>query len=246
MRILQSSLLRAICAIVIGYLLVMYRTDMLQWMTIAAGGLFFISGLISVITYYVEKKRAERLAAKLATMSEMREENQLKSDSDDNEAAIQEVVKPTWPIVGLGSLILGIVLAAMPSSFEKGLMYVLAAILIMGAVNQIANLLSARKYCHVGLGFWLFPIVLLLVGIYMIVKPMEVIELSFRIIGWSLIVFGVAEAIIAILAYHGKRKFLKAQRQLEVSEVEDIEKVTEETSNDSPTENAEMKPTEDK
>ena len=42
MRILQSSIIRAICAVVVGYLLVIYRTEMVQWLTIATGALFFI------------------------------------------------------------------------------------------------------------------------------------------------------------------------------------------------------------
>ena len=62
MRILQSSVFRALCAIVFGYLLVIYRNQMLHWTTIAFGALFFLSGLVSVIAYYAEKRRAANMA----------------------------------------------------------------------------------------------------------------------------------------------------------------------------------------
>ena len=52
MRVMLSSILRAVCAAAVGYLLVMYRDQMVQWITIAIGGMFLISGIISVLTYY--------------------------------------------------------------------------------------------------------------------------------------------------------------------------------------------------
>ena len=58
MRTFLSFLVRAVCAAATGYLLVMYRNEMVQWLTIAVGALFFVSGLFSVIAYYAEKRKA--------------------------------------------------------------------------------------------------------------------------------------------------------------------------------------------
>lgn len=44
MRIIQSSIFRALLAIVFGYLLVMYRNELLHWTTIAFGCLSFFPG----------------------------------------------------------------------------------------------------------------------------------------------------------------------------------------------------------
>jgi uncharacterized membrane protein HdeD (DUF308 family) len=120
MRIIQSSIFRALLAIVFGYLLVMYRNELLHWTTIAFGGLFFLSGLISIIAYYVEKRRAMNIADRLQAMSELR--------GDEMETPTEEGIKrsllPAFPIVGIGSMVLGIILAIMPTTFVHGMMYV--------------------------------------------------------------------------------------------------------------------------
>lgn len=211
MRILQSSIVRAICAIVVGYLLVIYRTEMVQWLTIATGALFFISGLISVIAYYAEKRKAMKTAERLAAMAEMRDGN----DAPENPEDIERAIMPSFPIVGLGSMILGVILALMPTTFVSGMMYVLAAILILGAINQYFNLASIRKISTVPFIFWLFPTIILGVGIFMLVKPMEMSALPFRILGWCLIFYGVVECINNIKIYKAKKQYEETQRKLE-------------------------------
>ena len=56
MKILQSSLFRAICAIAIGILLIKYPDNTVTWMTVAIGVLFLLSGIISVIVYVNARK----------------------------------------------------------------------------------------------------------------------------------------------------------------------------------------------
>ena len=53
MKTLASSLLRALCAIAVGALLVKYREQTVEWITIAIGVLFFVSGVFSCATYFV-------------------------------------------------------------------------------------------------------------------------------------------------------------------------------------------------
>ena len=57
MRIIQSAIFRALCAIVVGAMLVKYREDMVTWLTISIGILFFVSGIISCIAYFIQKRR---------------------------------------------------------------------------------------------------------------------------------------------------------------------------------------------
>lgn len=139
MRIIQSSIFRALLAIVFGYLLVMYRNELLHWTTIAFGCLFFLSGLISVIAYYVEKRRAMNIADRLQAMSEMRGDEMETPAEDD----IKRSLLPTFPIVGIGSMILGVILAIMPTTFVHGMMYVVSGLLVLGALNMISNLIMA-------------------------------------------------------------------------------------------------------
>ena len=218
MRILQSSIIRAICAIVVGYLLVMYRTEMVQWLTIATGALFFISGLVSIIAYYAEKRKAQKTAERLAAMAEMREGK----DAPENPEDIERAMRPPFPIVGLGSVILGVILAMMPTTFINGVMYVLAAILILGAINQYFNLAGIRKISTIPFLFWVFPTIILGVGIFMLVKPMEMSALPFRILGWCLMFYGVVECVNSIKIYKAKKEYEDTQRKLEQASVEDV------------------------
>ena len=49
MKVVHSSLFRAVCAIIIGVLLIQYREQTVTWITIAIGVLFFLSDRKSVV-----------------------------------------------------------------------------------------------------------------------------------------------------------------------------------------------------
>jgi len=195
MKILQSSIFRALCALVTGFLLVMYREEMVQWLTIAIGALFFISGVISCATYFSESRSVKKARAEAGGVS--------------------NIVMPAFPIVGIGSIVLGAVLALMPATFVAWLMYFLAAILILGAINQFTTLAAVRKFSRVPFVFWLFPSVILLIGIFMIVKPMEMSALPFRILGWCIMLYGVVECINGIKIYQCRKNLMAPQIHVE-------------------------------
>ena len=220
MRILQSSVFRALCAIVFGYLLVIYRNQMLHWTTIAFGALFFLSGLVSVIAYYAEKRRAANMAERLSAMSEMRGK-EMETPSEDS---IRHSLMPGFPIVGIGSMVLGVILAIMPTTFIHGMMYVIAGLLVLGALNMMFNLSMARKFASIGLGFWIMPLLLLVLGVLMIATPDLFAAMPFRILGWALIVYGVIECINAIKIHNCRKQYEKiqaAQQAASKAEIED-------------------------
>lgn len=189
MRVLQSAVFRAICAMIVGVLLIQYREETVTWITIAIGILFFLSGVISCAVYYNAKKNASEVQV---------------FDAQGNVIAGQ---KPDFPIVGLGSLILGIILAMMPGTFVKWLMYILAAILILGAINQFVGLASIKKYSIVPVFFWICPALILLTGIVVIVKPMETASMPLLIIGWCMLLYGVIECVNAIKIHQERKKY---------------------------------------
>lgn len=194
MKIVQSSILRAAVALAVGILLVLYREDMMKWITITAGILFFASGLISCIVYYVERRKA--VTTPLMT-------------TPDGKMRVRRM--PVFPIVGVGSIILGIILAAMPTDFIIGVAYVLAAMLILGAVNQLVNLFRARQYSYIPVVFWLFPLLTLAVGLIILCKPMAAATLPLQIIGWCLMFYAVVECINAVKIHSMKKTFDAAE-----------------------------------
>jgi uncharacterized membrane protein HdeD (DUF308 family) len=203
MKVLQSSLLRAVVAIIVGVLLVKYREDTMRWMTIAAGILFFLSGLISVIVYYYEKREIAR--------------SPYTFDQTGNEIRRHS---PIFPFIGVGSMLLGIILMVMPTDLIIGVTYVLGAMLILGAASQLFNLFMSRRFWNIPIIYWLFPTILLGIGILVVAKPMETATLPLKIIGWALMVFGVVECVNAFSIFRARKKFLLEQEKATAMEQE--------------------------
>ena len=193
MKILQSSVFRAISAIAIGCLLIKYPDNTVTWITVAIGILFLLSGLISLIVYVHARKNVSEFKVM------------------DKEGHVIAGEKPTFPIVGVGSLILGAMLALTPNVFITALMYIIGGILILGAINQYMNLINARKYGQVSFGFWVFPSVVLLIGLYVIIKPMVPASMAMLILGWCSLLYGVTELVNSLKFHADKRKFSQAQ-----------------------------------
>lgn len=193
MKILQSSVFRAISAIAIGCLLIKYPDNTVTWMTVAIGVLFLLSGLISLIVYVNARKHVSEFKI---------------MDADGRVIAGE---KPTFPIVGVGSLILGAMLALTPNVFITALMYIIGGILILGAINQYMNLVHARRYGKVGFGYWVFPSAVLLIGLYVIIKPMVPASMAMLILGWCSLLYGVTELINTLKFYADRRKVKQAE-----------------------------------
>ena len=203
MKVLQSSLLRAVVAIIVGVLLVKYREDTMRWMTISAGILFFLSGLISVIVYYYEKREIAR--------------SPYTFDQTGNEIRRHS---PIFPFIGVGSMLLGIILMVMPTDLLIGVTYVLGAMLILGAASQLFNLFMSRRFWSIPIIYWLFPTILLGIGILVVAKPMETATLPLKILGWALMVFGVVECVNAFSIFRARKKFLLEQEKATAMEQE--------------------------
>ena len=189
MKTVQNSFIRSLCAIIIGVLLIRYREETVTWLTILIGVLFFLSGLISCITYFIDKKHQDDTVV-----------------LDANGRQISGF-RPTFPIVGLGSMVLGAILALMPNVFMTGLVYILAAILILGAINQFVILATINRILRVGVIFWLLPCVVLAIGAIAIVAPRWIASAPLFVLGWTLVLYGVIECIDALKVMSVNRKY---------------------------------------
>ena len=179
MKFLSSSIFRAICALVTGALLVQYRDQTLTWMIVAIGILFFVSGVVSCISYFVARSKQRNADVEVYDANGYR----------------LTPLRPMFPIVGLGSILLGLVLAVMPTTFITSLMYILAAILVLGAIGQFAMLISVARVARVGIFFWVMPSLTLLVAIVAIVHPESIASAPLFVIGWTMMIYGVVEII---------------------------------------------------
>ena len=204
MRLLQSNIFRALCAIIVGVLLIKFPDNTVVGITVAIGVLFLLSGVISCVSYYVATRNVSEYKI---------------YDAEGRQIAGQ---KPSFPIVGVGSAILGLILALSPTAFVSALMYVIGAILILGAINQFVNLLSARRYGSVSLWFWVMPTVILLTGLYVMLRPMAPLAMAMLVLGWCMVLYGVAELINAIKFYNDRKRVEKEQ-QPQLDAYEEVE-----------------------
>ena len=224
MKLLQSSFFRAICSIVIGILLLKYPDNSVTWLTMAIGILFLLSGIIAMISYWTARRHAGEYTI------------------TDAEGNVISGSQPSFPIVGIGSVILGLTLMLSPDMFVRWLMYILGAMIILGSINQLIVLIAARRFGSIGAFFWIAPIVLLIIGILIFVKPMESAELPLIILGWCMLVYGVTEVINSLMVYSLRKRMKRQQEEaakgLEAEEIKEephlIEEIKEETIEDVP------------
>lgn len=192
MKILQSSVFRAICAIAVGAMLIKNPDSTVKGITIAIGILFLVSGVISCVAYFNARLHSA--------------ENEVY----DADGKLLVGGRPMFPIVGLGSVILSFVLALMPGAFVTSLMYVLGGIILLGALNQFMVLIQARKFATLPLWFWVCPTLVLLTGLFVMIKPMESASLPLLIIGWCLLFYGVTECINAFKIHQYRKKMIQS------------------------------------
>lgn len=212
MKIIHYSIFRALCAIAVGALLVKYRSEAVVLMTQVIGGFFILFGLVACI-----KPKA------------------LRNKTDDTDMGMEQTENKTMSLIqggargcaAVGSILLGCVLVFMPSTFVHFLIYILSAFLIIGAVQQFVTLGVARHNAPVGLGYWIMPLLLFIVGIIALFRPEIIAEAPLYFIGWAMMIYGVVECINAIKARSNRKKaeeaFFSLNHKPDFSNAEEVE-----------------------
>ena len=154
MKVLQSSIFRAICSIIVGALLIKYPINTATWLIVAIGVLFLLPGIISCLVYINARRKSNGTTV---------------LDSDGN---VLSGGNPPFPIVGIGSLLFGLLLAIRPLFVMDFIAYILGFILLLGAFNQLFLLIRARKISNIPFIFWICPTVILLIGLIALLRPM--------------------------------------------------------------------------
>ena len=177
----------------------------MTWITIAIGILFFISGILSIAEYVSTKKLSD------------------KPEVYDSEGKlVSGGPKPHFPILGVASLLLGVILALMTNMFITSLTYIISGVLIIGAIGQFIFLANTSKYASVGFYYWIMPSVILIVGIIAIVYPTAIATAPLFVIGWCMLLYGVVECINALKAINCRKQFYRKENtELKNNEAED-------------------------
>ena len=99
----------------------------------------------------------------------------------------------------------------MPNVFIAWLMFILSALLIMGALSQMGTLVAAAKMGRVGIVYWLMPTALLLLGLLTLFRPSSIASAPLLVIGWAMLVYGVVEAVNTFKVSNNRRRWKKMQ-----------------------------------
>jgi len=204
MKFLQSSIFRAICAIAVGALLIKFPADTLTWLTITIGIIFLVSGLISCLAYYYAKRHVN---------------DPVVFDRDGRQLT---ALQPVFPLVGVGSIVLGIILALMPTTFNHLLGFVIGAVLALGGITQLMSLIGALRFARIGFVWWICPVVILLVGLLSLVRPEWIGETVLTLLGWCSLLYGATELINSLKIHAVRRSWQKRNEHEQLDSAEEV------------------------
>ena len=189
MKALNYSVVRGICAVLMGVLLVTWPEAAIVYLVIAIGAMFFVPSLFSLVGYFTKGSQ---------------------------EGAM-------FPIVGIGSLLFGLWLMISPAFFVGILMYVLGAVLVFAGITQIVQLVNARGWTQVAVGYYIMPVLILLAGLVVLLNPFAAAAIPFIILGVSSIVYGITD-IINLIRFR-KKDEKKEENSVVIEEVTPIEEL---------------------
>ena len=180
----RSSFLRALIVLGIGVALVGYADVALRYIVQALGVLFIIPGLVTAFSGIAKREGDEAM--------------------------------PILPMVaGGGSVLLGIVLLLIPDLFISVILYLLAVLLLLGGGIQITQLVMMRREgLQSSWVYYLFPVTIFVVGVYILVFPMETAALPFLFVGYAAILYGVVELLTLMrVSYFRRKAQMMAERE---------------------------------
>ena len=130
-------------------------------------------------------------------------------------------MRPVFPVVGVGSILLGILLILIPDMFLRALMYLMAVIFLAGGFHQLSSQISNRRYVPVRWWGVLMSLILIALGVLVLVNPLKTASIPFFLLGLGSIIYGVTELTRAILRMVYEHKDRRQGEYVDYEEVTD-------------------------
>ena len=127
------------------------------------------------------------------------------------------------PFSGIGSLILGLLLLCLPSSFLSIFMFVFGFILVVAAIGQFVTLAAARQFGPVSFVSYLFPVLIFVAGIVILFDPFRSAEGVVILFGVTSIFYGVTDFINQYAIRKLRKKNEDKEKIVDVASHPDIE-----------------------
>ncbi len=115
----------------------------------------------------------------------------------------RQAQQTAFPILALGSTLLGLWLMITPGFFVGILMYVLGVLLVLAGLVQLSHLVSVREFVPVPWGMYVFPVLVFGAGLVVLFNPFEVATVPFVLLGGAAILYSVID-LLRLLRYRRK------------------------------------------
>ena len=102
-----------------------------------------------------------------------------------------------FPLAAFGSFVLGLWMMISPAFFVGFFMYVLGGVLVALGIYQLASLSVSSRILPVSWPLYVLPILVLLLGLFVLFNPFEAAALPFILIGIGCIISAINDIIAA-------------------------------------------------
>lgn len=182
-------IVKAMCAMVTGALLIASPEAYTSLMVQIVGGLFLLSGLVPVVSYWFPSAAGP--------------------------------IRPFFPVVGTGSVLLGALLIFMPSAFIRAFMFVLGFLFLLGGVQQLLSQWGARGLVPVRWWSVALSLCVIMLGVTVLLRPMQSASVPFFLLGVGCVVYGATELVRGVRRAVYERKASHADEYVDYEEVID-------------------------
>lgn len=180
---------KAVCAVVVGVLLIANPESYTTLMVRIIGGVFLLSGLMPLVGFWFPSKAG--------------------------------AMRPVFPVVGTGSMLLGLLLMLFPDTFVRWFMYVLAFLFLLGGCHQLLSQINARRMVPVRWWSVVLSLVLVALGIIILVNPMESASVPFFLMGLGCVCYGVTDLLRVARRMMYERRVSHGDEYVDYEEVTD-------------------------
>ena len=115
MKLISSYIFRSLCSLLVGLLLLFNAEQMPVLIVKLIGLLFLLPGVFGVVAY---------LYGKLSKNA---------------------IVRPSFPLMSIGSIMLGVYLILYPDNFVTYLIFLIGILLLLAGINQFLSMFVNRK-----------------------------------------------------------------------------------------------------
>ena len=185
MKLISSYVFRSLCSLLVGLLLLFNAEQMPALIVKLIGLLFLLPGVFGVIAYLY---------------------GQLSRNA---------IVRPSFPLMSIGSIMLGVYLIMYPDNFVTYLVFLIGFLLLLAGINQFLSMFVNRKVSPFSWLLMFMPLVLIGVGAYCVTHTSEAAATLFKIMGATCIYHGLSDMFLALRTKHYTKVFEREQKKAE-------------------------------